>query len=642
VLVQVRQADLLAGLVGAPGTVGTCTFRPASTVCRASAGPCDVAESCTGSSAACPGDSFLSNTTTCRAAAGVCDVAEQCPGTSPNCPSDVRAGSSTVCRASAGVCDVAEYCDGTNVTCPGDVLLGAGNVCRAAAGPCDVSESCTGSSATCPTDGKRPNGTVCLTASGVCDVDDTCDGTTNGCTARYAAASTVCRAVAGPCDVAENCTGSSTACPGDGYQPEGTSCGATTCSNGVYTPGPRCSPTPTCSPQASSSCNGYACNGSNCWTSCTSDAQCMGTHYCSGNVCTPKKANGQACGAANQCTSNFCTDGVCCESSCTGGCQYCGGASPGVCKNQAQGTDPEGACGTYTCNGAGSCYAGCSGQSACTNYCKSGNYCNGTACVAKKGTGNTCGSICECSSNFCVDGYCCNSACTGGCEACNRSGSLGTCSNHTGGTDPENACGQYQCNGSGACHASCSAICSTFCKSTAHCTAGACVADWADTHPCSTACECTSAVCNPYYYDNDGDGFGAGAASYFCGSTGPTNYRSQNGDCCETDNRAFPGTTAWYSSTRTGCGGYDFDCDTVEEERYTTVNACQQIGACTGTRDCIDSPASGYLGSTAPACGSSATWVLSCGLVASACSPILCPGCVDCNRSTTSRTQTCH
>src|SRR5690606_29232871 len=63
------------------GNVGTCSFSPATTVCRASAGPCDAIETCSGTSAACPADAFLPQTTVCRASAGVCDVAEQCTGT---------------------------------------------------------------------------------------------------------------------------------------------------------------------------------------------------------------------------------------------------------------------------------------------------------------------------------------------------------------------------------------------------------------------------------------------------------------------------------------------------------------------------------------------------------------------------------
>src|SRR2546426_548882 len=46
----------------------------------------------------------------------------------------------TVCRASVGACDVAETCTGTSRDCPADALAPATWVCRASAGPCDAVE----------------------------------------------------------------------------------------------------------------------------------------------------------------------------------------------------------------------------------------------------------------------------------------------------------------------------------------------------------------------------------------------------------------------------------------------------------------------------------------------------------------------
>ena len=39
------------------------------------------------------------------------------------CPADGKVSSGTVCRSSAGVCDVAEACNGSADTCPGDVFV---------------------------------------------------------------------------------------------------------------------------------------------------------------------------------------------------------------------------------------------------------------------------------------------------------------------------------------------------------------------------------------------------------------------------------------------------------------------------------------------------------------------------------------
>src|SRR5207237_831694 len=106
-----------------------CRFEPATTLCRPAAGACDVAEFCTGASAAgdvdarcagvsdgCPADALQPATVECRPAAGVCDVAETCTGTSPTCPADAK--STAVCRPAAGACDVEEHCDGVSDACP--------------------------------------------------------------------------------------------------------------------------------------------------------------------------------------------------------------------------------------------------------------------------------------------------------------------------------------------------------------------------------------------------------------------------------------------------------------------------------------------------------------------------------------------
>ncbi|MFO0759467.1 MAG: LamG-like jellyroll fold domain-containing protein [Byssovorax sp.] len=87
----------------------------------------------------------------------------------------------TACRASAGACDPAESCTGAAVDCPADQKLAAGTVCRAAGGTCDVAESCDGSSAACPVDALKPAGTTlgaCATGLlGVCSAGtSTCSG----------------------------------------------------------------------------------------------------------------------------------------------------------------------------------------------------------------------------------------------------------------------------------------------------------------------------------------------------------------------------------------------------------------------------------------------------------------------------------
>lgn len=102
----------------------------------------------------------------CRTSAGICDIAESCTGVTPECPSDAFVPASEVCRAAVDDCDAAETCEGASASCPPDELRASGAVCREALGPCDVAERCTGSVAACPADGLVTNTSVCTDACG--------------------------------------------------------------------------------------------------------------------------------------------------------------------------------------------------------------------------------------------------------------------------------------------------------------------------------------------------------------------------------------------------------------------------------------------------------------------------------------------
>src|SRR5207249_2019977 len=134
----------------------SCQFEPSTTTCRPAAGPCDVAEFCTGRSGTCPADTFQPATFECRGATGSCDAA------------DAFKPATTEGRAAAGACDVAEFCTGTEAACPADAKSTA--ICRPAAGDCDVAESCDGVSNDCPADVLESAGTECRPAAGDCDV----------------------------------------------------------------------------------------------------------------------------------------------------------------------------------------------------------------------------------------------------------------------------------------------------------------------------------------------------------------------------------------------------------------------------------------------------------------------------------------
>src|SRR4029079_11263233 len=87
-------------------------LQPSTTICRFAGGECDVAESCTGSSANCPADQKQPGGTPCTADSNPCSL-DQCDGSNDPCQHPAG-NVGALCRASAGECDVAENCDGTS------------------------------------------------------------------------------------------------------------------------------------------------------------------------------------------------------------------------------------------------------------------------------------------------------------------------------------------------------------------------------------------------------------------------------------------------------------------------------------------------------------------------------------------------
>jgi hypothetical protein len=313
---------------------GGCTHTPVGEgqVCRGVAGPCDVAEVCTGG--VCPADTFLSSSTVCRGSAGVCDVAETCTGSSAACPADGFVGAGSECRSSAGVCDVAESCTGSSAACPADGFASAGSECRSSAGVCDVAESCTGSSAACPADGFASAGTECRAAAGACDIAETCTGSGKDCPAdAFASTSVECRAAAGACDVAEHCSGSGPACPSDGFAAAGTECraaaGACDVAESCSGAGPACpadalvAADTECRPAAGPCDKAEACSGTD--AACPADAKSTEECRASTGPCDPAEVcdgiadacpadallpSGTTCDDGNPCTGTGTCDGV--------------------------------------------------------------------------------------------------------------------------------------------------------------------------------------------------------------------------------------------------------------------------------------------------------------------------------------------
>lgn len=117
--------------------------------------PCATGVTCNEALDACV-PSLAGSTVECRPSAGPCDVAERCTGTSPDCPDDAFQSDTVICRASAGVCDKAESCTGSTAACPVDLPVVDGTECDVACGlEVCMAGVCTGGS-TCRT------GRVCL------------------------------------------------------------------------------------------------------------------------------------------------------------------------------------------------------------------------------------------------------------------------------------------------------------------------------------------------------------------------------------------------------------------------------------------------------------------------------------------------
>lgn len=269
---------------------------------------------------------WVSAGTTCRGAAGECDLAETCSGSSAVCPADGVKGNGTACSDDGNAC-TSDVCNGSSAACqhpPGN----AGAVCRGSAGECDIAETCTGSSAVCPGDGFKGSGTACTSDGNVCTVDQ-CDGASAACQHPAGNAGTTCRAASGQCDVAEACTGSSPTCPADAFLPDGTACtdgnactlndvcsggtcggGGSSCGNGTVEAGCEKCDLGGLNGQPGSGCSSDClvvgiCTGSQ--AACTTASQCPPGEGCCGNAMLDP---------AEQCDDGNRAPGDCCSPGC--------------------------------------------------------------------------------------------------------------------------------------------------------------------------------------------------------------------------------------------------------------------------------------------------------------------------------------
>jgi len=156
---------------------GECNmFKPSSSICRESAGVCDVAEYCTGSNAVCPDDSHQPDGTSC-ADSDLCDGEETCregncvSGTALNCD-DENICTDDSCNPQSGCqhvnnnssCNDGDACT-TSDTCSNGICVGSSPM------NCDDNNICT-------TDNCNPE-TGCVHTNNTLDCDDEDPNTEN-------------------------------------------------------------------------------------------------------------------------------------------------------------------------------------------------------------------------------------------------------------------------------------------------------------------------------------------------------------------------------------------------------------------------------------------------------------------------------
>jgi hypothetical protein len=150
--------------------------------------------------------------------------------------------------------------------------------------------------------------------------------------------------------------------------------------------------------------------------------------------------------------------------------------------------------------------------------------------------------------------------------------------------------------------------------------------------------------CPTYYRDSDHDGYGD-ATQPLSACTPPADYVTDATDCCDTDARAFPGQTAYYS-TASACGNYDFNCSGAITKKSNGPTGCYEAPmTCTMSGDtCVASaPPAGcnneFRSNGTASCGQ--TWITSVKGCTIACTPGGC-NCMQWSNGGPGGTQSCQ
>jgi len=91
------------------------------------------------------------------------------------------------------------------------------------------------------------------------------------------------------------------------------------------------------------------------------------------------------------------------------------------------------------------------------------------------------------------------------------------------------------------------------------------------------------------YYDGDGDGYGTNSSATRCVGSSCSNstdkYRAdKSGDCCDSDSRAHPGQTSYYTA-KNNCSSWDYNCSGAIEKSNCSGPGSYTLGV---SRICYD------------------------------------------------------